>query len=105
MAGAVEVQQREMLARVLDLLKRVDPASPPPEIGDQVHRIVRREVGDGDPYQALKQASTRQALHLYPRMRALLAQEQDSLEVAVRLSIAGNIIDAGRTGNTTCGLQ
>jgi uncharacterized protein with ATP-grasp and redox domains len=95
MTGADEVQQKEVLERVLDLLKRVDPASSPPEIGDRVHHIVRQEVGDGDPYQALKQASTRQALQLYPRMRALLAQGQDSLEVAVRLSIAGNIIDVG----------
>jgi uncharacterized protein with ATP-grasp and redox domains len=95
MAGADEVQRREVLDRVLNLLKQVDPTSSPPEIGDHVHRIVRQEVGDGDPYQALKQASTRQALQLYPRMRALLAQGQDSLEVAVRLSIAGNIIDAG----------
>jgi uncharacterized protein with ATP-grasp and redox domains len=95
LAGADERQQQAVLDRVLDVLKRVEPSSTPPEIGDQVHRIVRQEVGGGDPYQAVKEASTRQALALYPRLKALLAEADDPLEMAVRMSIAGNIIDVG----------
>jgi uncharacterized protein with ATP-grasp and redox domains len=94
-AGADDTQQQAVLDRVLDLLKHIEAASTPPEIGDRVHLIVREEVGDGDPYRAIKQASTRQALQLYPKMKALLAQADDPLEVAIRLSIAGNIIDVG----------
>jgi len=125
MAGADERQQRRALERVLDLLRQVDPASTPPQIGDQVHRVVRQEVRDGDPYRAVKESSTQQALALYPRLQALMAQTADrnpsadrnpladhppagsepaggdqnplaeSLEVGIRLSIAGNIIDLG----------
>jgi uncharacterized protein with ATP-grasp and redox domains len=95
LAGAGQDQQKAVLERVLDLLKQIEPASTPPEIGDRVHRIVRQEAGDGDPYQAVKQASTRQALSLYPRMKALVAESDNLLDVAVRLSIAGNIIDLG----------
>ena len=93
MAGASEVQQKAVLDRVLDLLRQIEPTSTPPEIGDRVHFIVRQEVGDSDPYRAAKESSTRQALALYPRMRALLAKVDDPLGKAVRLSIAGNIID------------
>lgn len=93
MAGANEQQQKAVLDRVLDVLGRIEPSSTPPEIGDQVHRFVRREVGNDDPYRAAKEASTRQALDLYPRLRSLLAEANDPLEVGVRLSIAGNIID------------
>ncbi len=96
MAGADERQQRAVLGRVLDVLRRIELSSTPPEIGDRVHRIVRQEVGDGDPYRAVKEASTCQALALYPRLRALLTEADDPLEVAVRLSIAGNIIDLAR---------
>jgi len=95
MAGADESQQRAVLNRVLDVLKRIEPASTPPEIGDQVHRIVRQEVGSSDPYRESKEASTHQALALYPRLKRLLVEADDPLEVAVRLSIAGNIIDFG----------
>jgi uncharacterized protein with ATP-grasp and redox domains len=93
MAGASEGQQKAVLDRVLDVLRQVETSSTPPEIGDRVHRIVRQEVGDDDPYRAAKEVSTRQALALYPRMKALLAGADDPLEVAVRMSIAGNIID------------
>jgi uncharacterized protein with ATP-grasp and redox domains len=95
LAEADEQQQKVVLDRVLDVLKQVGPSSTPPGIGDRVHRIVRQEVGDGDPYRAAKESSTRQALVLYPRLKALLAEADDPLEVAVRLSIAGNIIDLG----------
>ena len=93
MAGASEEQQKVVLDRVLDLLGQIALSGTPSEIVDQVHRVVRREVGHGDPYRASKEASTREAVALYPRLKALLAEADDPLEMAVRLSIAGNIID------------
>ena len=94
-AGADERQQEAVLDSVLNVLRRVESSSTPPEIGDQVHRIVRQQVSNGDPYRSVKESSTCQALALYPRLKALLAEVDDLLEVAVRLSIAGNIIDLG----------
>lgn len=95
MADANEQQQKMVLDRVLDLLRQIDPSNAPPEIGGQVHRIVRQEVGDGDPYRGAKEASTREALALYPQLKALLSEADDPLDKAIRLSIAGNIIDFG----------
>lgn len=95
MAGAADGQQEAVLDLVLDLLGQIEPGCTPPEIGDRVHRIVRQEVGDTDPYRVAKEASTRQALALYPRVKALLAEADNPLEVAVRLGIAGNVIDLG----------
>ena len=94
-AGADDKRQRRVLSHVLDLLKRVEPSRTPPEIGDQVHHIVRRICGNGDPYRAEKDASTRQALALYPQLKAHVQQADDPFDVALRLSIAGNIIDLG----------
>ena len=42
-----------------------------------------------------KARSTAEALVLYPRLKALLYGVEDPLDIAVRLSIAGNIIDLG----------
>ncbi len=95
LAKASETQQKAVLDHVLDLLKRIDLASTPPEIGDRVHRIVRQEVESDDPYRAAKKASTDRALALYTRLKALLDEADDPLDAAVRLSIAGNIIDFG----------
>jgi uncharacterized protein with ATP-grasp and redox domains len=64
-------------------------------VAARVHEIVRREVGDSDPYRSAKERSTQEALTLYPRLKALVAGADDPLETAVRLAIAGNIIDFG----------
>jgi hypothetical protein len=95
LAGADEGQQRAILDRTLELLGQIQPTCTPPEIGDQVHRLVRHTCGHADPYQAAKEASTAQALALYPRLRARIQSADDPLDIAVRLGIAGNIIDFG----------
>ena len=97
-SGANERKQRVVLNRVLDALGAVGPSSTPPEIGDLIHRIVRDEIGDADPYQEAKEEATRQALALYPRLKGLVAEANDAFETAVRLAIAGNIIDLAPAG-------
>jgi uncharacterized protein with ATP-grasp and redox domains len=93
--GADEGKQHRILVHVLDLLKRVEPSRTPPEVGNEVHYIVRRICGCGDPYRAVKDASTRQALALYPQLKDRVREAVDPLDAALRLSIAGNIIDLG----------
>jgi uncharacterized protein with ATP-grasp and redox domains len=93
--GADEAKQKLVLDRVLEMLTHLELSSTPPQIGDQVHRLVRLLLGDGDPYRVFKETTTREALALYPRLRGLVSEAEDHLETAVRLSIAGNIIDAG----------
>lgn len=95
LAGADDRQQREILGRVLDLLKEVSLSSVPPESVRQVHRVVRDVTGVEDPYQEVKARSTREALTLYPWLKTIVAEAEDGLETAARLSIAGNIIDMG----------
>ena len=93
MAGADEERQRLILDRTMALLQDASLGSKPPEIGDGVHRIVRQLTGDDDPYAAVKAESTREALRLYPRLKALVAEDGDRLERAIRIAIAGNVID------------
>jgi uncharacterized protein with ATP-grasp and redox domains len=92
-AGADDDRQRAILGLVLDTLRSLDPAITPPEIGDAVHRIVREETRGGDPYARAKAEATQRALALYPRLKAMVAETAEPLQVAVRLAIAGNIID------------
>ncbi len=95
LAGADENRQYWVLREVLDELHQFELTSTPPEMGYRIHQIVRREIGTRDPYQQAKVVSTRQALGLYPKLKALVAEADDPLKTAVRLSIAGNIIDLG----------
>jgi uncharacterized protein with ATP-grasp and redox domains len=93
MVGADEERQRMIIDRTMAALRDAPLESTPPEIADRVHRIVRQLTANHDPYAAVKAASTREALRLYPRLRALAVEDGDRLERAVRIAIAGNKID------------
>ncbi len=67
----------------------------PPEIGREVYRIISKRTGIKDPYRKIKEKCTRQALSLYPELKKLINSSEDRLMTAVRLSIAGNVIDFG----------
>jgi uncharacterized protein with ATP-grasp and redox domains len=99
MVEATENQQRQVVRATLSLLRELDAAQTPPEIGDRIHRLVREMVDHGDPYREVKERATAQALALYPDVKARCRSADDPLESAVRAAIAGNIIDFG-PGNT-----
>jgi uncharacterized protein with ATP-grasp and redox domains len=93
MTDADVEQQRAILNRVMELLVEVSADSMPAETGYHVHRIVREMTGVKDPYKLVKEEATCNALQLLPRLREIVAQADDPLEQAVRIAIAGNIID------------
>jgi uncharacterized protein with ATP-grasp and redox domains len=97
MAGADDALQRHIMRQALDLLGQhsVGTVSTPPEIAYQIHRMVRSQTGAEDPYREAKQASTERALALYPELKEIVHQASDPLDAALRISIAGNIIDLG----------
>lgn len=86
---------RQILDEVgLALAGRSFDASPP-VISQAVYRIIAARLGVQDPYREIKQACIGQALSLYPRMKRLIAESPDRLWTAVKLAIAGNVIDFG----------
>lgn len=105
--GADETRQRAVLDHVMRILETVDLAATPPEIAYRVHDVVRATLQMGDPYRVLKAESTQRALALYEHLKALVEAAADPLETAVRLAIAGNIIDYGPPGapSDTAALQ
>ncbi|MBN2503639.1 MAG: DUF89 family protein [Anaerolineales bacterium] len=95
--GASEAQRGVVLRAVLALLQDISPDTTPPEVAYHVHRIVRETISAADPYQQAKAESTAEALALYPKLKRLVAESADPLDTAIRISIAGNIIDFGAT--------
>lgn len=95
MAGADEAQQRNVVLKVMDRLKEIPPGATPPEIGLDIHRLVREITGNSDPYLKVKKEATEKALNLVPKLREVLDTSDNKLETAICLSIAGNIIDFG----------
>jgi damage-control phosphatase, subfamily I len=97
MAGADEAQQYDILHQVIAEVQDFPPDHTPPEMAYRIHQIVHESLGNGNPYQPAKEASTQHALSIYPELRAMVAASDDPLDTAVRVAIAGNIIDMGVT--------
>jgi len=71
----------------------------PPEIAYKIHKIVRQQTNTIDPYKQAKDEATQYALTLYPELKNRVNTASDPFEAAVRIAIAGNIIDLGVTDN------
>jgi uncharacterized protein with ATP-grasp and redox domains len=91
-----DVHIHEKVVRgVLGLANNLDMSQSPPVIGQRIHRLIRELVGVEDPYHNVKKQFNNVALKLYSEIRNSIFESEDRLETAVRLAIAGNIIDFG----------
>ena len=84
---------RDTLAR----LAESDLRSSPPVLAQRMHRRLRELIGVDDVYRSAKERLNRVALGLREDLEAELAAAEDPFDLAVRLAIAGNVIDLGVT--------
>jgi uncharacterized protein with ATP-grasp and redox domains len=90
-----EKLQERVLREVTKKLLESNWDSTPPELAHQVHSVVRRITNEKDPYKGVKRESNDLVLKLYPELKEKVKESRDPLRTAVRLAIAGNIIDFG----------
>jgi uncharacterized protein with ATP-grasp and redox domains len=90
-----EIIHRRVLNSVSMMIPGLALNATPPEIAQQVYRIVAEITGNNDPYLEVKKIANQSAMSLYARMKDLVDDSNDSLETACRLAIAGNAIDLG----------
>jgi len=90
-----EKLHQKVLREVTKELLESDWESTPPELAHKVHSIVKRITNEKDPYKGVKKESNDLVLKIYPELKDLIKNSRDPLRTAVRLAIAGNIIDFG----------
>lgn len=89
------------MREVLRLTSEMNLRQSPPAMARKIHQMIRKLTGVQDPYLQIKNRFNKMALEMYPELRERIANSTDPFETAVRLSIAGNIIDLGvKTGLT-----
>lgn len=99
LAGADETMQKDVLNKLSRLIPEIHLSSTPPEMGRVIYRLVSKITGERDPFKEIKQKSNKQSLELYPELKAKIESSNDRLLTAVRLAIAGNVIDYGAGNN------
>ncbi|MFH2091914.1 MAG: ARMT1-like domain-containing protein [Pseudomonadota bacterium] len=88
-----EKLQQQVVRAVLKELSVMDLKIPPPLMALFIHQTVEQITGVKDPYKRLKDKYNDLALELYPGL--LEKVKLSNFQTAVRLTIAGNIIDFG----------
>ena len=94
-----ETKLKKLLDEIGTMLSDIPLESTPPETGMRIYEKVREITGVFDPYKELKRESTEKALTLYPSLKSKIEKSNDKLLTAIRIAIAGNVIDFGVNRN------
>lgn len=104
-AEAVALSERRVkrrpgiLKRILRAMADTDWEQSSPAMAQMIHRIIREETGNRDPYQSIKDRMNRAALDGMPVWRELIAKSGNAREAVVRLAAAGNLLDSAAKTN------
>ena len=82
-----------VIERTVALTKSMDMNTPPPIMGQRIHRRVIEETGNTDPCLEIKKQCNEIALVLQPKLKKIIEKSYDRFLTAAKFAIAGNIID------------
>ena len=83
------------MRRLLTFLSEVDYRQSPPVLGREMHRMIRQELNNPDPYLEIKEKYNRMIMEKYSDFKKSVRTAEDPFDAAMRLAIAGNVIDFG----------
>jgi|LSQX01.3.fsa_nt_gb uncharacterized protein with ATP-grasp and redox domains len=86
----------EQLLRQMALwIHEADLKEPPPVMAQRLYRHLYTLTGVNDPFADAKEKDNELALSLLPELKQRVVKSSDPFKLAVRLAIAGNLIDLG----------
>ncbi len=100
-ANADPKKQKQIIDKVCQKVKSFKLTTTPPEMGSYIYGIVREITGNNDPYKKIKHKTNAIAFSVYGKLRKKVRKSKDPLFTAVRIAIAGNIIDYGAKNFTS----
>jgi len=90
-----EAEQEHIMRDTLRWLHDIGLDESPPVLAQRIHRRLREIGKTDDPYLETKTRHNAMALDLLPELRSEINASKDPLLAAVRVAIAGNVIDMG----------
>jgi len=89
------VVHRQIMEKTMEKLSSAKLHDPPPLIAQHTQRQIKKITGNNDPYKKLKVKYNKFAKNILPELENLLHDSKDPFVMAVKISLAGNIIDFG----------
>ncbi|MCK4530680.1 MAG: DUF89 family protein [Candidatus Marinimicrobia bacterium] len=98
-AGQMSTNDENKIKALMDRIgcriKDITLEQTPPEMGLIIYDEIRKITGIEDPYKNEKKAHIEEAKRLYPELKKKLQSSEDPLLMAIRIAIAGNVMDLG----------
>ena len=94
-AKTQEAQKEKITLEFLKYMSELKTDTAIPEYAKNIHAKIKELIQDNDPYLEAKKQSNRIVKNLYPELKQKVKNSKNPFETALRLSIAGNIIDYG----------
>ena len=88
-------EKNRVMTKVLDYIDTVKLSLTPMEISFGMFEIISQETGVNDPLKSLKKESNQNALELVSKAKEIINESNNPLYTAIKVAIAGNIIDFG----------
>lgn len=88
----------QILRDILYYMSKVDFSQPAPVTGQYIHRRLRLLSESEDPYESMKKTQNDMAKRLLEEMREKIDSAADPMMMALKLSIASNVIDVATNG-------
>jgi len=93
LANSDENKAFSALKAAASLIPSFNNSATPMSITMAMHRMVRKELGIDDPYKEVKRDFNEKGAKAYPLLLQLMRSSQEPLETAIKIAIAGNIVD------------
>jgi len=97
--GLAEDVTRDLMNQAWDLMKDSPMDVTPPEVARQVYMLVYETSGLDNPLLDLKREYTDLALSIYPDLKEHVRRSESPLAEAIKLAVAGNVIDFGQSSS------
>ena len=95
MASKDPAVHEHIVRQILPWVAKADLDQSPPGFAQHIHRRLRAITATDDPHREAKARHNDMALRFLPELRTTIAEAPHPLATAVRLAIAGNVVDMG----------
>jgi len=92
-------EKKQLASEMFGLFSNVKNDLVIPALSRELHLLLKKISSNPDPYKDVKKQSNDLVLAMYPELKKLVFNSVNQFDSALRLAIAGNIIDYGVSNN------
>ena len=96
-----DAEREKLIRETLKMLSKMDYGFPAPVAGREIQRLIKEITGNPDPYLEEKIEFNSFAQKILPVAKNIIENSEQPIRTAMKMAIAGNIMDSGLARNIT----